>query len=101
MPCLCVLQHGNNNTGFEVEILSPQSPLSAQNKSGRSRVMFVARKERTEPHGANESCHGRTTGIRSFLRKNAQNPGKKKMNKIMPFLNQIYPLNSYKKCRLL
>ena len=58
--------------------------------------MFVARKERTEPHGANESCHERTTGIRSFLRENAQNPGKKKMNKIMPFLNQIYPLNSYK-----
>ena len=57
--------------------------------------MFVARKERTEPHGANESCHERTTGIRSFLRENAQNPGKKKMNKIMPFLNQIYPLNSY------
>jgi len=40
--------------------------------------MFVARKERTEPHGANESCHERTTGIRSFLRENAQNPGKKK-----------------------
>jgi len=61
--------------------------------------MFVARKERTEPHGANESCHERTTGIRSFLRENAQNPGKKKMNKIMPFLNQIYPLNSYKYLR--
>jgi len=53
--------------------------------------MFVARKERTEPHGANESCHERTTGIRSFLRENAQNPGKKKMKKIMPFFEPNLP----------